>query len=43
LTPKVEAPVTTTELKTDANSEETDQLALSPDDTGTKSPELDKE
>jgi acetyl-CoA carboxylase carboxyl transferase subunit beta len=43
LTPKVEAPVTTTELKTDASSEETDELALSPDDAVTKSPELDKE
>jgi len=43
LTPKVEAPVTTTELKTDASSEETDELALSPDDAVTKSPELDKQ
>jgi acetyl-CoA carboxylase carboxyl transferase subunit beta len=43
LTPMVEAPVTTTELKTDASSEETDELALSPDGAVTKSPELDKE
>lgn len=43
LTPKVEAPMTTSDLGTDASSKEAEELALSPDDAVTKSPELDKE